>query len=112
MKTGGSPGMAPVPGTRSVHQGHRLQDEIRVPAPGRCGRRRSADDAAAALIASIWPVIGGGGYGVTGRAARRGRAGPGLALISCPRGREGLQAKRGFACTSTRHFSPVCVVLR
>ncbi len=62
--------------TRSVHLGHHPYDEIRVPAPVRCGRQRSADDAAAALLASLWPVIGGAGHGSPGRAARRGRAGP------------------------------------
>ena len=53
MKTGGSrPDSAP-------------------PTPARCVRQWSADDAAAAFIASIWPVIGGAGHEVTGRAARR-----------------------------------------
>ena len=33
--------MALVPGTRSVHQGHHPHDEIRVPAPARCGRQRN-----------------------------------------------------------------------
>jgi len=37
---------------------------------------------------------------------------PGLALVSCPRGRRGSRVKRGFACPLTRHVSPVLVVPR
>src|SRR5439155_16995684 len=57
-------------------------------------------------------VIGGAGHGVIGRAAPLGKGRPpGLALAGCPRGRQRLQVKRDFACTFTRHFSPVLVVL-
>ena len=81
--------------TRSVYQGHHPYDEIRVPAPARCGRQRSADDAAAAFIAAVWPVIGGAGHGGTGRAARRGGAGPRPGPCFLPAGPQGLQ---GQAC--------------
>ena len=61
--------------TRSVHLGRHPYDEIRVPAPARCGRQRSADDAAASFIGSLWPVIGGAGHGGhrTRRALGKGR---------------------------------------
>jgi len=79
--------------TRSVDQGHHPHDEIRVPAPARCGRHRSADGAAAAFIASIWPVSGGAGHRVTGRAARWGRAGPRPGPGFLPAGPQRLQGQ-------------------
>jgi hypothetical protein len=90
--------------TRSVHQGHHPYDAIRVPAPVRCGRQRSADDAAAVFTASLWPVIGGAGYGVAGRAARWGRAGPRPGPWFLPAGPQGLQ---GQACLRVSVHQPL-----